>query len=148
MSDYDPLISYMVQHKMCTPEQIREVQISVQKKRGNFLQQLLSDGLLDGSRLSQINREIYNLPYVMLREMDVRRELTAQFKETIVRKHMALPFYANGGRLFIATIDPSDKMMLDEFKYQGKFTSVEPVIADAGVIEALIEDHYAGVGGM
>ena len=148
MSDYDPLISYMVQHKICTPEQIREVQISVQKKRGNFLQQLLSDGLLDGSRLSQINREVYNLPYVMLREMDIRRELTAQFKETIVRKHMALPFYAAGGRLFIATSDPSNRMMLDEFKYQGKFTSVEPIIADMGVIEALIEDHYAGVGGM
>lgn len=148
MSDYDPLISYMVQHKICTPEQIREVQISVQKKRGNFLQQLLSDGLLDGSRLSQINREVYNLPYVMLREMDIRRELTAQFKETIVRKHMALPFYAAGGRLFVATFDPSNHMMLDEFKYQGKFTSVEPIIADMGVIEALIEDHYAGVGGM
>jgi len=148
MSDYDPLIGYMVQHKICTPEQIREVQISVQKKRGNFLQQLLSDGLLDGSRLSKINREVYNLPYVMLREMDIRRELTAQFKEAIVRKHMALPFYAAGGRLFIATFDPSNRMMLDEFKYQGKFTSVEPIIADMGVIEALIEDHYAGVSGM
>ena len=148
MSDYDPLIGYMVQHKICTPEQIREVQISVQKKRGNFLQQLLSEGLLDGSRLSKINREVYNLPYVMLREMDIRRELTAQFKEAIVRKHMALPFYAAGGRLFIATFDPSNRMMLDEFKYQGKFTSVEPIIADMGVIEALIEDHYAGVGGM
>lgn len=92
MSDYDPLISYMVQHKICTPEQIREVQISAQKKRGSFLQQLLSDGLIDGSRLSQINREVYNLPQVMLRELDVRRELTAQFPETVVRKHMALPF--------------------------------------------------------
>lgn len=148
MSDYDPLISYMVQHKVCTPEQIREVQISAQKKRGNFLQQLLSDGLLDASRLSQINREVYNLPQVMLREMDIRRELTAQFKETVVRKHLALPIYANGGRLFIATFDPSNRIMLEEFKYQGKFTSVEPVIADINVIEALIEDHYAGVGGM
>ena len=148
MSDYDPLISYMVQHKICTPEQIREVQISAQKKRGSFLQQLLSDGLIDGSRLSQINREVYNLPQVMLRELDVRRELTAQFPETVVRKHMALPIYANGGRLFIATFDPSNRIMLEEFKYQGKFTSVEPIVADIGVIEALIEDHYAGVGGM
>ena len=141
MSDYDPLISYMVQHKICTPEQIREVQISAQKKRGSFLQQLLSDGLIDGSRLSQINREVYNLPQVMLRELDVRRELTAQFPETVVRKHMALPIYANGGRLFIATFDPSNRIMLEEFKYQGKFTSVEPIVADIGVIEALIEDH-------
>ena len=148
MSDYDPLISYMVQHKICTPEQIREVQISAQKKRGSFLQQLLSDGLIDGSRLSQINREVYNLPQVMLRELDVRRELTAQFPETVVRKHMALPIYANGGRLFVATFDPSNRIMLEEFKYQGKFTSVEPIVADIGVIEALIEDHYAGVGGM
>jgi type IV-A pilus assembly ATPase pilB len=138
----------MVQHRICSPEQIREIQISAQKKRGSFIQQLLSDGVIDSIRLSQINREVYNLPQVMLREMDIRRELTSQFPETVVRKHMALPIYANGGRLFIATFDPSNQIMLEEFKYQGKYTSVEPIIADFGVIEALIEDHYAGVGGM
>ena len=148
MSQYDQLIGYMVQHKICAPDQLREMQISAQKKRGSFIQQLLSDGLLDASRLSQINREVYNLPQVMLREMDIRRELTAQFKETVVRKHMALPVYANGGRLYIATSDPANRMMLDEFKYQGKFTSVEPIIANADAIEALIEEHYAGMGGM
>ncbi len=148
MSNYDSLISYMVQHRICSPEQIREIQISAQKKRGSFIQQLLSDGVIDSIRLSQINREVYNLPQVMLREMDIRRELTSQFPEAVVRKHMALPIYANGGRLFIATFDPSNQIMLEEFKYQGKYTSVEPIIADFGVIEALIEDHYAGVGGM
>ncbi|WP_409202322.1 type IV-A pilus assembly ATPase PilB [Suttonella sp. R2A3] len=138
----------MVQHKICTPEQIRESQVSAQKKKANFLQQLISDGLLDANRLSEINRDVYNLPQVMLREMDIRRELTAQFKETAVRKHMALPVYLNSGRLFLATFDPANRMMLDEFKYQGNFTSVEPVVANMDVIEALIEEHYAGVGGM
>lgn len=148
MSDYEPLITYMVQQKICTPEQLKEVQIIAQKKRISFLQQLLGDGLVDGAKLSLINREVYNLPIVALREIDIRRELTAQFKESIVRKHTALPIYANGGRLFVATFDPANKMMLEEFKYQGKFTSVEPVIAYPAAIEALIEDHYAGMSGM
>ncbi len=51
MSDYDALIGYMVQHKVASPEQLREAQMSAQKKRGNFLQQMLSDGLIDPSRL-------------------------------------------------------------------------------------------------
>lgn len=148
MSQHDQIVSYMVQHKICNPEQIRESQISAQKKKVNFLQQLLSDGLLDANRLSDINREVYNLPQVVLREMDIRRELTAQFKETAVRKYMALPVYLNSGRLFLATFDPGNRMMLDEFKYQGNFTSVEPIVANMDVIEALIEEHYAGVGGM
>lgn len=148
MSDYEPIIGYMVQHKICSPEQLREAQTSAIKKRGNFLQQLLTDGLIDGGKLAQINREVYNLPLVALREMDIRRELTAQFKEAVVRKYTALPVYANGGRLFIATFDPSNTLMLDEFKYQGKFTSVEPLLAHIADIEALIEDHYAGLGGM
>ncbi|ABQ13569.1 type IV-A pilus assembly ATPase PilB [Dichelobacter nodosus] len=148
MSEYDELIAYMVKNKVATPEQLKEVQISVQKKRGNFLQQLLSDGLLDASKLSKINREVYNLPIVALRELNIRRELTAQFKEAVVRKHTAMPVYANGGRLFIATIDPNNRSMLEEFKYQGKFTSVEPIIANLDAIEALIEEHYAGLGGM
>lgn len=148
MENYDELVQYMVQHKIATPEQMREVRGSAQRKRANFLQQLLSDGLLSPARLSQISREIYNLPQVALREMDIRRELTAQFKESVVRKHIALPVYANGGRLFIATFDPTNRNLLDEFKYQGKFTSVEPIVADMNVIEALIEEHYAGAGGM
>lgn len=148
MSDYDALIGYMVQHKVASPEQLREAQMSAQKKRGNFLQQMLSDGLIDPSRLSKINRDVYNLPILALREMNIRRELTSQFKETVVRKHNALPVYASGGRLFLATYDPGNRNMLDEFKYQGKFTSVEPVIANVDAIEALIEEHYAGVGGM
>lgn len=148
MSEYDELIAYMVKNKVATPEQLKEVQISVQKKRGNFLQQLLSDGLLDASKLSKINREVYNLPIVALRELNIRRELTAQFKEAVVRKHTAMPVYANGGRLFIATIDPNNRSMLEKFKYQGKFTSVEPIIANLDAIEALIEEHYAGLGGM
>lgn len=148
MDNYDAIVAYMVQNKIATPEQLREARSSAQKKRVNFLQQLLSDGLLSGGKLSAINRDVFNLPQVALRELDIRRELTAQFKESVVRKHNALPIYASGGRLFIATYDPSNQNMLDEFKYQGKFTSVEPIIADINAIEALIEDHYAGMGGI
>lgn len=147
MSDYDGVVAYMVQHKICTPEQMRDLQISVQKKRGNFVQQILADGLVDSGRLAQIFREVFALPLVALRELDIRRELTSQFKEAVVRKYTSLPIYANGGRLFIATFDPANKLMLDEFKYEGKFTSVEAVIAEPAAIESLIEDHYAGQSG-
>ncbi len=147
MSDYDGVVNYMVKHKICSPEQLRDVQISVEKRRGNFIQQILADGLVDGGKLCEIYRDVFALPVVTLREMDIRRELTAQFKETLVRKYNALPIYANGGRLFIATYDPSNRLMLEEFKYGGKFTSVEPVIAEPASIEALIEDHYAGTSG-
>lgn len=148
MSQYDQIVSYMVQHKICSPEQLRESQLSAQKKKANFLQQLISDGLIDASRLSSINRAVYNLPQVALRELDIRRELTSQFKEKVVRKHLALPIYISGGRLYLATFDPANRMMLDEFKYQGDFTSVEMVVANMDAIETMIEDHYAGVGGM
>ncbi len=148
MSEYDALIGYMVKHKIASPEQLREIQISAQKKRGHFLVQILNEGLVNPTRLSAINREIYNLPVVALRELNIRRELTAQFKEAVVRKHNALPIYASGGRLFVATFDPNNRNILDEFKYQGKFSSVEPVIANSDAIETLIEEHYAGIGGM
>lgn len=148
MDNYDGIIAYMVQHKLATADQLKEARSSAMKKRANFLQQLLSDGLLSPSRLSAINREVFNLPQVALRELDIRRELTAQFKEAVVRKHLALPVYAAGGRLFLATFDPSNRNMLDEFKYQGNYTSVEPIVANVDAIEALIEDHYAGTGGV
>ena len=147
MSDYDGVVNYMVKHKICSPEQLRDVQISVEKRRGNFIQQILADGLVDGGKLCEIYRDVFALPVVTLREMDIRRELTAQFKETLVRKYNALPIYVNGGRLFIATFDPGNRLMLEEFKYGGKFTSVEPVVAEPASIEALIEDHYAGTSG-
>lgn len=147
MSNYDALIAYMVKNKIATAEQIREVQTSVMKKRGNLVKQFLDDGLIGSSKLSEISREIFNLPYVALRDVYIKRDLTRQFEEAVVRKHNALPMYSAGGRLFIATYDPGNQNMLDEFKYQGKFTSIEPVIADSFAIEQLIEEHYSGGGG-
>lgn len=147
-NQYDQLMTYLVKNKISTFDKLQEVQQSANKKRSNFLRQLLSDGLISPTTLSMANSDIYNLPVVDLREMDIRRELTAQINEKVVRKYTALPVYNNSGRLFIATFDPSNTMMLEEFKYQGKFASVEPIIANADAIEALIEDHYAGVGGM
>lgn len=147
-NQYDQLMTYLVKNKVTTFDKLQEVQQSAIKKRGNFLRQLISDGLVSPTRLSMANSDIYNLPVVDLREMDIRRELTSQISEKVVRKYTALPVYDNGGRLFIATFDPGNNMMLEEFKYQGKFASVEPIIANADVIETLIEDHYAGMTGM
>ncbi|MBR1374566.1 MAG: type IV-A pilus assembly ATPase PilB [Cardiobacteriaceae bacterium] len=148
MENYDLLINYMIKNGIATHEQIRDVRSAIVKTRAGFLQQILADGLISPSKLSEANRELYNLPYVSLRELEIPRELTSQFKEEVVRKHIALPIFLSGGRLFIATRDPGNRNLLDEFKYQGNFSSVDPVVADSNVIEGLIEEHYAGTGGM
>ena len=86
MDNYDLIITYLVKNNIATHEQIREVKQAIVKTRANFLQQILADGLVSPTQLSYINREAYNLPYVSLRELYIRRELVSQFKEEVVRK--------------------------------------------------------------
>lgn len=145
MEQYDLLIDYLIKNNYVSAEQMRDLRISVQKMRVNFLNQLLAEGLISPSKLAEASRVVYNLPYVSLREFNIRPELTSQFKSDLIRKYTALPIYLAAGRLFVATYDPSNKVMLEEFKYVGNYSSVEPVIAESTTIEALIEDHFSGM---
>ncbi len=144
LSQYDFIVADIIKHKRATPEQIQEIQLSAIKNRNNFPRQLIAEGLLGPSELMRLNYQATGLPMVDLRELFLSQELTAKADEKAVRKYNMLPVYEHGGRLYVATFDPFEKIGLDAFKYTGNFASVEPLLVSLEQIEQMIEDVFAG----
>ncbi len=144
LSQYDFIVADIIKHKRATPEQIQEIQLSAIKKRNNFPRQLIAEGLLGSNELMHLNHQVTGLPMIDLRELFLSQELITKADEKAVRKYNMLPVYEHGGRLYVATFDPLEKIGLDAFKYSGNFASVEPLLVSLDQIESIIEDVFAG----
>ncbi|PID66524.1 MAG: type IV-A pilus assembly ATPase PilB [Gammaproteobacteria bacterium] len=146
LSQYDFIVADLIKRKRATAEQIQEIQMSAIKKRTNFPRQLVAEGFLGSSELMRLNHQVTGLPMVDLREVFLSQELTGKADEKTVRKYNMLPVFERGGRLYVATFDPLEKIGLDAFKYSSGFSSVEPLIVTVDQIEQVIEDVFAGRG--
>lgn len=143
-SPYDFLITEIVKNKKVSAEQVQEIQMSAMKKRSSFPRQLVAESAITGSELLALNYRYSGFPVLDLRETLLSQELISKADEKSVRKYGMLPVFERGGRLFVATFDPFDKVGLDAMKYSGNFSSVEPLIVDVNQIEQMIEDIFAG----
>lgn len=148
-NQYAPLIDHIVvKEKLATSEQITEIQQSVLKSRSNFPRQLIAESVITSGQLTKIYQQTTNYPIVDLREIAFTQDVVMAAKEEDVRKHIMVPVFERSGRLFLAVMDPFNKVGLDAFKYHKNYSSVEPLLATAEQIESIIEDIYAGRGGM
>lgn len=145
-SQYDYLVAEIVKNNKASVEQIQETLLSATKKRSSFPRQVVAEDVISSGDLMQINYRFSNYPLVDLRETLLSQELIAKTDEKTARKYGMIPVFERGGRLFVATFDPFDKVGLEAFKYSGNFSSVEPLIANVDQIEQLIEDIFAGRG--
>lgn len=145
-SQYDHLVTEIIKSKRATPEQIQEIQMSAIKKRSSFPRQLVAESMLGDHELLRLNREATPYPVVDLREMTLSSELLSKTDEKTIRRYQVIPVFERGGRLFVATFDPFDKVAMDALKYSGNFSTVEPLIVSVSQLEQIIEDLFAGRG--
>ncbi|PID63728.1 MAG: type IV-A pilus assembly ATPase PilB [Gammaproteobacteria bacterium] len=143
-SQYDHLVNEIVKSKKASAEQVQEVQTSAMKKRSSFPRQLVAEGLIGATDLMMINYRYSSAPVIDMGEVLLSQELISKADEKMVRKYVAIPVFERGGRLFVATFDPFDKVALEAFKYTGNFSSVEPLIANLDQLEQMVEDIFAG----
>lgn len=143
-SQYDFIVADLVKRKRATLEQLQEIQMSAVKKRTNFPRQLVAESILGATELMMLNRHASGLPAIDLREIFLSQELLSKVDEKTVRKYSMLPVFERGGRLYVATFDPFEKVGLDAFKYSGSYSSVEPLIVAIDQVEQMIEDIFAG----
>ena len=135
---------------------------SILLRRGLIdLQQLeTARGLTNGRRVDQIAVDLgfvaeqaalaaigdeLGLAVVDLREIEVDREVLAEFPTSLIFRHSLLPLYRKGSRVVVATSDPFDLEAINDLtNASGK--RLIPVLAARGEIERIIKDQL-GVGG-
>lgn len=145
-SSYDPLIAAIVKQKKASLETLKEIEISTMRKRGSFPRQLVAEDLLGADELLQLNRLYSSYPVVDLRSLDIPLKLLANLDEKTIRQYTVLPVFERGGRLFVATFDPFNKIGLEALKYSGNYASIEPLLVSVHQLEQVIEEVLANRG--
>jgi type IV pilus assembly protein PilB len=131
----------LVENNLINPEDL-EGALSLQQKKGGRLGEILiSQGRLSWESLSPVLRNIYNLPYIDLREETIQYEAIRIISEVFARKNLVLPIKVTDKSLTIAMAYPDDIRIIQEIRAISK-KRVLVNLAMPKEIERVIDIHY------
>ncbi|MBL1293308.1 MAG: type IV-A pilus assembly ATPase PilB [Thiotrichales bacterium] len=87
----------------------------------------------------------FGIPLFNLQAIELEQDTVSLVKESLIRKHNALPLFKRGSRLYVALSDPTNLPALDEIKFNTGLNT-EPVLAEDDKLRKAIEralDHSA-----
>jgi type IV pilus assembly protein PilB len=119
-----------------TSEQLRTVLDSAKDDHRRLGDILLSRKLVSGEDLARAVAEATGFEYVSLSESSVDPTAVSLLGEKVLRKYRALPLRVEGGRLVLATSDPTNVLALDDLKTLAGYP-IRPVVAAGLVGEVL-----------
>jgi len=95
--------------------------LSAQKnaKQANqpFVSYLVRNKILDSHAIALVASQEFGVPLFDIDTMNMDVAATLLIKESLIRKHHALPLYQRGNRLHVAMSDPTNLQALDEYQF-------------------------------
>jgi type IV pilus assembly protein PilB len=119
-----------------------ELALSLQQNQGGRLGEILiSQGRLTWEDLSLVLRNIYNIPYIDLREEVIQYEATCVISEAFARKNLVFPIRVTDKSIIIAMAYPDDIRSIQEIRAISK-KRVLVNLAMPKEIERAIDIYY------
>jgi type IV pilus assembly protein PilB len=94
--------------------------------------------LVTAAQMASANSAEFGMPVCDPDAIDVSQSAIKLVKEDLVRKHMVLPLFKRGGKLFVGIAEPTNTHALDELKFHTNLV-VEPILVDEDSIRRLVE---------
>ncbi|HSH43533.1 MAG TPA: ATPase, T2SS/T4P/T4SS family, partial [Arenicellales bacterium] len=114
------------------------IQAKAHKKNRSFYVQLTESKAVDSSRLVRAASEEFGIPLLDISAFDLDNAPMDLVSSKILEKHMVLPLYKRGTKLFVATSDPANSHAIEEIKFHTGL-GVEPILVDATRLEAALD---------
>jgi type IV pilus assembly protein PilB len=99
---------------------------------------LLDHNLVDSGRLTQIASAEFGMPMMDVATLNPATMPLDLISEALITKHMALPLFRRGKRLFVGIADPMQSHALDEIKFHSN-CMVEPILVERSSLQRVIE---------
>jgi type IV pilus assembly protein PilB len=99
---------------------------------------LLDHNLVDSGRLTQIASAEFGMPMMDVATLNPATMPLDLISEALITKHMALPLFRRGKRLFVGIADPMQSHALDEIKFHSN-CMVEPILVERNSLQRVIE---------
>ena len=128
----------LASEKVAPEEIIRELQLKSNKVGKTLVALLVEGNHATSARLAEVASTEFGSPMLDLSVMDIDPQIIRDVGEKLIRKHMALPLYKRGRKLFVGIADPANIGALDEIKFATGF-STEAIVVEQDKLAKMVE---------
>jgi len=139
---YSGLTDRLVTEQLISATGAAEITEHARSQGVTLIHELINGQHIESSELARIVSEEYGVPLFDLRLMVEESMPIDLIPQSLIRKHKALPLYRRGNRLFLAVSDPTDKAVVDEFKFATGIAT-DTVVVDFEQLNHLIDEVIA-----
>jgi len=94
--------------------------------------------LVSAAQMAAAQSVEFGMPILDVSAVDAQSTAVKLVSEELLLKHMVLPLFKRGARLFVGISDPTNTPALDEIKFHTNLT-VEPILVDEDSIKRTLE---------
>ncbi len=116
-----------------------------EQEKSNFIKEVVTSHALSAKVVAEIASDEYSTPLYDLSVHNPQVLPTEVVDPKLVRKHMTLPLYTRGNRLFVGTYDPTNNQAISELRFQSGL-AVDTVVVEYDKLEAAIEQYLSKQG--
>ncbi len=116
----------------------REALDKATRERKQISTYLRDNRLVTAAQMAAANSIEFGMPIVDPSTMDAAMSAIRLVSTELLAKHVVLPLYKRGNKLFVGVSDPTNTRALDEIKFHTNLT-VEPILVDEDSIKRTIE---------
>ena len=139
---YSGLTDRLVTEQLISATGAAEIAEHAKNQGVTLIHELINGQHIDSSELARIVSEEYGVPLFNLSRMVEESMPLELIPQSLIRKHRALPLYRRGNRLFLAVYDPTNKSVVDEFKFATGIAT-DTVVVDFQQLNHLIDEVIA-----
>lgn len=99
---------------------------------------LLDNKLVSAPQMAAANSVEFGMPLFDPGSMEPSHNAIKLVKEELIIKHVVLPLFKRGNRLFLGISDPTNSHALDEIKFHTNL-AIEPILVDSDAIRRTLE---------
>ncbi len=118
---------------------IRQAVADAARQKVTLTQWLLSNRLVDSTRLTQVASTEFGMPMMDLNALALAVLPLNLISEELITRHQVLPLFKRGKRLFVGIADPMQLHALDDIKFHSNHM-VEPILIEQAQLSRAIEN--------
>lgn len=128
----------LIREKLLAENVVQEAISKAKEQKISFISYLIKQKLLPAKQLAEVIAQNFAMTVFDLENFDQSRIPAHLINERLIRQHHLLPLWQEEQQLFVAMVDPTNQIALDEIKF---FTglNIQSVLVEEDKLSALIE---------
>ena len=128
----------LVRNGLLVQEDAERIHHEAIQKNRSFFTQLQSSGKLGSADVARVASEEFGVPLIDTSSIDLESAPVQLIDEKIIRRHLVLPLFKRGTKLYLAVSDPTNTRALDEIKFHTGL-GTEPILVDGAQLSIAID---------